>query len=81
MSGLHGKVKTHTPLLSAMGKLQADAEHVFEVPEGRNTVLYLLDGGLSVSGHGLVDNHQMIAFENENTTRSEKETVIQNHLE
>ena len=67
MNGLQGKVKTQIPLLSAMGKLHTGSEHVFVVPEGRNSALYLLDGELSISGHGLVDKHQLIVFENEGT--------------
>ncbi len=64
MNGAKGKVNTQLPLLSAMGKLQTGAEHMFEVPEGRNTLLYLLDGELSIFGHGLVEKHQLVVFEN-----------------
>lgn len=67
MNGKQGKVKTQIPLLSAMGKLHSGAEHIFHVPADRNTTLYLLDGELSISGHGLVEKHQLIVFDNEGT--------------
>ncbi len=63
MNGVQGNVKTPFPLLSVMGQLEEDAYHTFLVPENANTILYLLDGELSVKGYGLVEKLNLIVFE------------------
>lgn len=65
MMGNKGKVESPLPLLSIMGNLKAGAEHTFKVPDGHNTVLYLLDGELSIKDHGIIDHYYLVAFENE----------------
>lgn len=63
MNGHSGAVRPPLPLLSVMGELKAGATHLFSVPEERHTLLYLLNGQLSVKGFGLVDEHHLIEFE------------------
>lgn len=65
MRGQKGKVTTPLPMLSAMGQLKEGASHTFEVPEGWNTVLYLLDGQLRMEGFGMVDKQHLVVLEKE----------------
>lgn len=50
-------------LISSMGKLNEGSEHTFSLESGLSTALYLLDGELKVSGHGIVAGKNLIVFE------------------
>jgi redox-sensitive bicupin YhaK (pirin superfamily) len=65
--GIHGKVKSVRPVIAIMGWLDTDAHHMFTVPEGHSTFIYLLDGTVSVKGFGMVDGQNLIDFETEGT--------------
>ncbi len=77
MKGEKGKVNSPLPLLAVMGELKKEAAHSFQVPAERNTLLYLLNGELSISGHGLVERHNLVVFEKEGsdfTVKARKDT-------
>ena len=61
--GKTGPVQTKLPILSITGELKAGASKSLAVPEGMNAFVYLLNGGIRVHGHGLVEEHNMVVFE------------------
>lgn len=62
-----GPIHSHPGLLAAMGQLDTGSAHTFRVQENHSTLLYLLDGALTVEGYGLVDELNLVHFENAGT--------------
>ncbi len=66
--GAHaGPIHSHPGLLAAMGQLDAGSVHTFRVGENHSTLLYLLDGALTIEGYGLVDELNVVKFEQAGT--------------
>ena len=61
--GQKGPVQTKLPVLSLMGEFKAGAAKNIEVPAGMHSFMYLLSGSVRVHGHGLVEEHNMVVFE------------------
>lgn len=56
-----GAIETHTPVLAAMLNLDQDQHLEIPVPEGQQSLIYILDGNLEI-GETRAMSHQMITF-------------------
>lgn len=60
-----GPVKSKVTVLTAMGNVKNGASTTIPIAKEMNACLYLLDGELSVEGHGLVEGMNLIYFNND----------------
>ncbi len=60
-----GKINSLTPLLILRINMQAGATMAIPVPENYNTVLYLLEGHVTIAGYGLVDANYAAVLAND----------------
>ena len=65
LEGQRGPVNAKVPVIAVMGALETGATKHFDVPEGMQPFVYLLDGRLNIGGHGLVDRYELVLFEQE----------------
>lgn len=63
--GLKGPIPSHTAVNAATFKINKGGRLMIPVPESHSTLLYLLDGKLTVSGFGLVEELHLIHFSND----------------
>ncbi|GAB3818642.1 pirin family protein [Pontibacter rugosus] len=63
--GIKGAVKTYSSLLVLRVELEANAQHRFLLPQEYNAFLYLLHGGIQVTGFGLVEGLHQVIFNND----------------
>lgn len=63
--GLKGPIPTHRAVNAATFIIKKGGQLVIPIPASHNTLLYLLDGKLTVSGFGLVEKLHLIHFSND----------------
>lgn len=65
---LKGPVKSKSEVLILRADLNASAAFQFEIPEHYNTLIYVLNGNVSVAGYGQVAGLHLIHFNNDGNT-------------
>lgn len=60
-----GPMTPQSPILAVTGLFEEGASHTFEVPQTMNSFLYLLDGEIKIEKHGLVEEKNLIYFNND----------------
>lgn len=59
---------TESELLILWGFAEKNSEQTIKIPNGFNTMLYLIKGAMKISGYGIVDAENLIVFEDEGDT-------------
>lgn len=59
-----GPVKTYTTVNALRVTMQKEGEHEFSLPANHNCFLYLVRGTLQLAGYGLVEQKNLVLFEN-----------------
>ncbi len=62
--GIKGPAKTYSPQLLLRGKAEAGAQFEIPIPKSYNAMLYILDGGIQVSGSAAMTK-DLLVFDNE----------------
>lgn len=62
-----GVAKTQNDLLIIWGTSKKNGSHTFIVPEQFNSMLYLIEGTMKISGYGLVEKEHLVVFESNGT--------------
>lgn len=65
MLGIEGPIETHSPLLTIRIDASTGGKMDLPIPNGYNTLLYLLDGSLKVNGETVADERDMIIMSKE----------------
>jgi redox-sensitive bicupin YhaK (pirin superfamily) len=74
----NGPVTTSLPMIAIMGVISEKTSYDLKIPEGYNSLIYVLSGTISMKGHGLIEHHNLailskngnsVAFETTKETR------------
>lgn len=61
---LQGKISTESDLLILWGSSKEDkGTQKFKIPNDMNAMLYIISGGMSIKGYGLVEKESLVIFE------------------
>lgn len=62
---LQGKISTESDLLILWGSSKEDkGTQKFKIPNDMNAMLYIISGGMSIKGYGLVEKECLVVFDN-----------------
>lgn len=62
LAGVCGPATTQSPIMAAMGTINAGASGEIEVPAMRTLLLYVLGGSLRVNNEHIVEHHKLVVF-------------------
>lgn len=62
--GIQGLVKTFTPVNALRVIMENEGEHEFSIPTTHNCFLYVIKGAIQLGGYGLIENKNLVLFEN-----------------
>lgn len=62
-----GPLTPDSEILAVTGIFEKGASHIFNIPKEMNAFLYLLEGNIKLDGYGLVEEKNLIHFENNDT--------------
>ncbi len=60
---LHGNIQTESELLIVWSKSKSGGQQSIEVPQGFNTMIYVVKGALNVKGYGKVPQENLVIFD------------------
>lgn len=63
-NGLQSKTATASELLMIWGEAEEIGTETLSIPNNFNTMLYVIRGGLKITGYGKVDKKNLVVFEN-----------------
>lgn len=64
-NGQKGIAKTASELLIIWGESNSKSSQIMKIPEGYNSMLYLIKGDLKIPGFGIVEKEHLVVFEND----------------
>lgn len=62
LEGLRGPATTQSPIMAAMGSINAGASGEINVPPMRTLLLYVLGGSLRLNNEHVVERHKLVVF-------------------
>ena len=66
-NGVKSDLPTESDLQILWGTTQKDGIETYQIPEGFNSMLYLIKGTLRIIGYGFIDAENLVIFEEEGT--------------
>jgi len=66
-NGVKSDLPTESDLQILWGTAQKDGIETYQIPEGFNSMLYLIKGTLRIIGYGFIDAENLVIFEEEGT--------------
>ena len=62
-NGLQSQMQTESELLVIWGKTDEPSSQVLEIPNGYNSMLYLVSGEIKLAGYGKIEKEHLVVFE------------------
>ena len=63
-NGLQSEMQTESELLIIWGKTNEASSQIINIPNDFNSMLYLINGELKLSGYGKIEKEYLVVFEN-----------------